>query len=175
MVRRKGLEYVIDGFTKFVKHHSQFSLILAGGTIKGQEQSFKEIKTYIKRKKMDRYIKIKGFLDENKQDELYQKAYAVVIPAKVSMGSSGPLYHAQSYGKCILTSNIGHFKEDIVQMKDGILVDNDQWSEIFSFVVEHPEIVNEIENNVIIKSQKKGIGNISKKYLSVYQTLLNET
>lgn len=173
LVRRKGLEYVIRGFADFRKNYKNFQLILAGGTIKGQEEAFEEIKEMIKKYALSQNVKIRGFIaDEKELEKLYRLAFAVVIPAKVSMGSSGPLYHAQSYGKCILASNVGHFREDISHLYDGILVDNDQWSNVFDFVVRHPKIVAEIEKNVRIKAKLKSSDVIAKKHIDVYRSVI---
>jgi len=172
LVRRKGLDYVFTGFSQFIKKNKDYTLILAGGIIQGQEEAFAEIKEMIHTYHLEKNIIVRGFIDdENELGELYAKATAVIIPAKISMGSSGPLYHAQSYGKCIIASNIGHFKEDINHLYDGILVDHDQWKNIFEFVVNHPEIVEEIEKNVRQKAKTKSADAIAKKHIEVYDSL----
>ena len=119
MVRRKGLGYALEGFRKFIEENpeSEYQLVLAGGIIKGQEEAFEEIKDIIKENKLEEKVIIKGFIEENVQDDLYRKAYAVIIPAEVSMGSSGPLFHSVSYGKCVICSKIGHFLEDVDNRK----------------------------------------------------------
>lgn len=169
MVRRNGLPYVLSGFASFVKKHPKYRLVLAGGVIKGQEYAFQEIKNFIRKKKIERNVVIRGFVEQKEQDDLYKKAYAVVIPAKVSMGSSGRLYHAQSFGKCILTSKVGHFKEDISHMKDGLLVNNSKWSEAFELVASNPELVKEIEQNVWNRAREKSAYQIAKRHVEVYK------
>lgn len=172
LVRRKGLDYVFAGFSEFVKKNRDYKLILAGGIIQGQEEAFAEIKKMIHAYHLEKNCFVRGFIDDEIElGELYAKAIAVVIPAKVSMGSSGPLYHAQSFGKCIIASNIGHFKEDINHLYDGILVDHDQWKNVFEFVVNHPEIVEEIEGNVRKKAKTKSADAIAKKHIEVYGSL----
>lgn len=168
MVRRNGLNFVLDGFSKFVKHNKKFKLILAGGIIEGQEEAFQDIKDYVKEKKLEKFVEIKGFIEQEEQDRLYEKAFAAVIPAVVSMGSSGRLYHAQSYGRCVLASNVGHFKEDIKHLYDGILVDNGKWDEAFKYVVDNPEKISEIEQNVLKKVQEKSTTKIAKKHIQIY-------
>jgi len=169
MVRRNGLPYVLSGFASFVKTHPKYKLVLAGGIIKGQEYAFEEIKEYIRKKQIENNVVIRGFVEQKEQDELYKKAYAVVIPAKVSMGSSGRLYHAQSFGKCILTSKVGHFKEDISHMKDGILVNNSKWAVAFQLIASNPELVREIEQNVWNRAHEKSAYQIAKRHIEVYK------
>lgn len=175
MVRRKGLEYALQGFQQFIKKNPSYKLILAGGTIKGQEDAVQEIKQYISQLKLNRHIEIKGFVEESELDDLYSKSLAVIIPAKVSMGSSGPLYQAQSYGKCIVASSVGHFKEDIQHLYDGILVDNKKWEKAFEFVVKNPQIVGKIERNVKNKARNKSSLVIAQKHLKVYKTITDES
>lgn len=171
MVRRNGLDFIIDGFTKFIRIVKRFKLVLAGGVIKGQEDAFEELKKYIKKKGITKYVDIKGFVEERQQDNLFKRAYAVVIPARVSMGSSGRLYHAQSYGKCIVASNVGHFKEDINHMEDGVLIDNDKWNKALELIVRNKKLVKKIENNVLKKAKNKSSYNIAKKHIEIYRLL----
>jgi glycosyltransferase involved in cell wall biosynthesis len=95
MVRRKGLGFVLDGFKRFVEKYPKttYNLVLAGGVIGGQERALTEIEEMISKNILQDRVWIRGFVDEKDLDGLYGKAEAVVIPAKVSMGSSGPLFH----------------------------------------------------------------------------------
>lgn len=170
MVRRKGLGFALDGFKTFIEKNpkSKYRFILAGGVIKGQEQAFEEIKDMIKNTGLSKRIILKGFIEQKEQDNLYENAYVVVIPAVLSMGSSGPFFHANSYGKCTIASKIGHFLEDIDNLKTGILTENDQWAKAFSYVATHPKVVREIENNVEKKALSRSPIITAKKYLTIY-------
>ena len=85
------------------------------------------------------------------------------------MGSSGRLYHAQAYGKCIVTSNVGHFKEDINDMVDGILTDNNNWDKALSLIVRSKKLVKKIEGNVLKKAKSKSSFNIGRKHIEIYR------
>lgn len=171
IVRRKGLGFVLEGFRKFIELNprNKYKLVLAGGIIKGQEKALEEIKEMIKDNNLSGTVLIKGFIEEKKMDDLYQKAYAVVIPAKISMGSSGPLFHALSYGKCVIASKIGHFLEDIDHLKTGILTNNDKWYEAFEFAVKNPEIVRSIEKQIKKKMIFRTPFRTAQKYLKIYK------
>lgn len=174
MARRKGLGYAFDGFRRFIEENSssEFKLILAGGVIKGQEKAFDEIKNMIKDNNLDSRVLIKGFIEEKDQDDLYRKAYAVIIPAEISMGSSGPLFHSVSYGKCVICSKTGHFIEDVDDGKTGILTDNEKWHEAFKFAVENPEKIAEIEKNVANKALSRSPIITATKYVEIYKRAL---
>lgn len=173
MSRRKGLDLAIKGFEKFLSSNprSKFRLILAGGTIKGQEASLQEILDTISNSKFSHKIIYKGFIEESEQDKLYEDAYAVIIPSILSISTSGPLYHATSFGKCVLASKVGHFLEDVEDGKTGILVKNNSWSKAFSYVVKNPKVVAEIEKNTIKKAMLRSPINTAKKYVNLYQNL----
>lgn len=172
MVRRKGLGFVLEGFRKFIESNpkNKYKLVLAGGIIKGQEKAFDEIKQIIKDNNLHGKVLIKGFVGEAQLNDLYWKAYAVLIPAKISMGSSGPLFHSVSYSKCVIASKVGHFLEDIDHLKTGILTDNNKWHEAFEFAVKNPEIINLIEKNVESKARSRTPFMIAKRYIDVYSS-----
>jgi glycosyltransferase involved in cell wall biosynthesis len=171
IVRRKGLEYILQGFKKFVAKHPHYKLILAGGTIPGQEDAYREVIDLIKRLGIEDTVELKGFVEEKELRKLYTSAIAVLIPAKVSMGSSGPLYHAQSYGKCVLVSKVGHFLEDVTHLKDGMLVENDAWEQAMKYAIKHPGVIKNIERNVYAKAKQKNPFNIGQSHIKVYKEI----
>lgn len=170
MVRRKGLGYIIDGFKRFTNNNpnSNYKLILAGGTIPGQEAALNEIIEEIKRSNLEKKIEIRGFIDQKQQDDLYNSAYAILIPAEITIGSSGPLFHSDSYGKCAIASKIGFFNEDIKHLSTGILTKNDKWDYWMEYTVKHPELVKKIEKEVTLKAQSRSPFMIASQYNKLY-------
>lgn len=171
MVRRKGLGFALDGFRSYIEENpkSDYKFVLAGGVIPGQEKAYDEILQIIKQNHLEEKVIVKGFIEESEQDDLYRKAYAVVIPAVISMGSSGPLFHSVSYGKAVICSKIGHFIEDIEDGKTGILTENDQWHKAFRFAVDHPEKISEIEKNVETKARSRSPYATAEQYVILYK------
>ncbi len=171
MVRRKGLGFALEGFRRYIEENpgSDYKFVLAGGVIKGQEKAYDEIVQIIKDNRLEEKVIVRGFIEQEEQDDLYEKAYTVVIPAVVSMGSSGPLFHSVSYGKAVICSKIGHFLEDIEDGKTGILTDNDRFHEAFKFAAEHPEKIAEIEKNIEMKARSRSPYATTEQYLSLYK------
>ncbi len=170
LVKRKGLNYVLDGFSEYVSKHpkSDFKFIMAGGAIKGQEKSRDEIIQSIKDKKLGDRVKYVGFIDQKQQDELYNNAYAVILPAKISIAASGPLYYSFSYRKCPLASKVGNLKEEVRDGKTGLLIPNSKWSEAFEFAVRNPKKLSKIEENISEIAKERSPQNIAKKYADLY-------
>ena len=75
---------------------------------------------------MDIKVEIKG-----SELQKIKKCACVLIPAKLSMGSSGPLLHYYNNSKFIIASNVGHLKEDVKNKKTGLLVKNENWLKAF--------------------------------------------
>jgi glycosyltransferase involved in cell wall biosynthesis len=174
MVRRKGLGFALSGFKKFIENNpsSPYKLVLAGGVISGQEKALDEILDIIRFNGLQDKVVIKGFIEEAELDQLYWNAEAVIIPAKISMGSSGPLFHAVSYGKCVIASKVGHFLEDIDHMNNGVLTENHEWENAFQMVADQPELVSKIEFAVAEKARSRMPSAIATAHVHVYKMLL---
>jgi glycosyltransferase involved in cell wall biosynthesis len=172
MVRRKGLGFALAGFKKFIEKNpsTAYKLVLAGGVIGGQEKALDEIMDMIRVNGLQDKVEIKGFVLEAELDQLYWNAEAVIIPAKISMGSSGPLFHAISYGKCVIASNVGHFLEDIDHLNNGVLTENLEWDNAFQMIADHPELVSKIEIAVAEKAISRTPSIIALSHAKVYKS-----
>lgn len=173
IVRRKGLENVIEGFKRFIKSgHEEYSLVLAGGAIRGQEDAYLEIKKFVEDQNLEGRTVFRGFVEEEQLRDLYLNAIAVIIPAKVSMGASGPVWQAMSRGKCVLASNVGFLKEEIRDGVDGLLVNNNDWCQAFEYVVNNPERISRIESNVRLRVLSRSLSASAIAHLNLYNELL---
>jgi len=172
IAKRKGLEYVLNGYTKYYKKYKNEAknLILGGGFIKGQEYAKEEIENIITKLGLGEKVKLTGFLDEGQMNKYFKEAYAVVIPAKISISASGPLAQSFSYGKCVLASNIGNYPEEIENDREGILVRNDNWEKAFEIT---PEKVLNIEKNVVKKAKDRNWDKIGLMHKKVYESTTN--
>ena len=173
IARRKGLENVINGWAKFLKKNQQqqYQLILAGGVISGQEFAKAEIEKLINDLGINNQVKLVGFVTQKQIAKLFIAAYAVVIPAKISISASGPLAQAFAFNKCVLVSKIGNFIEEINHNRDGILVDNQKWDEAFNLLAKNPNLVKQIERQVKFKAQQRSWGRVAEQHLSIYRQL----
>ena len=167
---RKGLEMIIKAFIAFHENNNKYSLRIAGGTIPGQEQYVTHIQKQVKKYP---FIKFEGEMKQEKAlDRLFQNAYAVINPAKINVGSSGPLYQARGYHSCILASNVDHLREDIQDLQNGILVDNDEWKNAFEQIVSDPALRDTLIRNTIDLAHKRSPENTALQYKKYYSTFL---
>jgi glycosyltransferase involved in cell wall biosynthesis len=172
LTRRKGLEIFLKSFSHFIKDYKNYKFIMAGGVIPGQEQAKIEILHLIKRLKIEKFVKYVGFIQKpSQQAYYYNNATAIIIPAIKTMGSSGPLLHANSHEKCSIVTSEGHLKEEISNMQNGILVKNNNWYKSLKFVIENKKTLKKIENNVSVIKRLRNPDNIASKYFKLYKAL----
>ena len=177
ITKRKGLQYVIEGFAKFIENSSNKNtrLVLAGGCIPGQEFALYEINQLIENIELQDYVQTTGFISRSELDDLFLKAKAVVIPAEITIAGSNPLSQALSHSKCILASKVGCLAEEIDHGINGFLVNNNAWEKAFSFVITQPEQVLLIEKNAYKKAQDRTWEKVKNMHISVFQKTANNT
>ena len=122
LLRRKGLEYLLEAFERFSRKHKTYSLVLAGGELDYQKDYARELENKVRRKKLDKKIIFTGFISQEEILALYDKAQFLTLPYTYSISSSLPLSFAMQYQKPVIATNIGSLKEEVVDKKDGILV-----------------------------------------------------
>jgi glycosyltransferase involved in cell wall biosynthesis len=174
IVKRKGLENIVGGFKKFLSKNknSDFKLVLAGGVIKGQDFASNELKKFVKDSDLENKVVFTGFLDGKEIDKYFRYAYVIAIPSVISIAASGPFALAISYGKCVLASDIGNFKEEISDGVDGILVKDNKWEEAFSEITKDLDKLKRIEGNVLKKAKNRHWSKIAKIHSDIYNQVL---
>jgi D-inositol-3-phosphate glycosyltransferase len=121
LAKYKGLEYAIKALELLVKQDNSYRLIIAGKIEQGHENHWAEIERYIKDNRLDDFVikKIEHIPDEDV--EIYFKsADALVLPYK-DIFQSGVLFLAYSFGLPVIASDVGSFKEDIVEGNTGAI------------------------------------------------------
>jgi glycosyltransferase involved in cell wall biosynthesis len=172
IVERKGLISVIDGFVKYKKKYNDANqLIIAGGAIKGQEESFEKIKHYINNLKRDDII-MAGFIDTDDIEKYYTQSIAVVLPAIISIAASGPLALALGYNKNVIFSNIENQNEEVINLKEGVAVNNSDWELGFEFVKKYPNMIKDFEKNIQNKVNQRDWNKIARMHKVIYTNIV---
>ena len=173
IVRRKGLENVIHGFSRFMERNrmADVKLVLAGGVIQGQEFALDEIKKMIRRLGIEQHVYITGFIDKKEIKEFFNNAYAVILPASLSVAASGPLAQAFAYGKCVIASKIGNLCEEIQDGYNGILIENSKWEDAFEFTWKNEQIVRDIEQHVVGTAIERNWNRIASLHVQLYKRI----
>jgi len=117
----KGLEYLLDAFRRLTSEQENYRLIIAGEPKKGEENYLKEI-----RQRLDQGFdhgkitqRIQFIPDE--EMELYLKAADVLVLPYNDIFQSGVLFLAYSFGLPVIATDVGSFREEIIQGRTGFV------------------------------------------------------
>ncbi|HEV2329075.1 MAG TPA: glycosyltransferase family 4 protein [Verrucomicrobiae bacterium] len=116
----KGLEYLIEAFTKLAKKSGDYRLIIAGG-VKECEDYWSGIQKMISSSGLsDRIIQRIEFIPDD-QTEIYFKAADVLILPYTHIFQSGVLFLGYSFGLPAISTDVGSLKEEIIDGKTGFV------------------------------------------------------
>jgi D-inositol-3-phosphate glycosyltransferase len=117
----KGLEHLLAAFQQLVGSDASYRLIIAGEVQKGNEKYRDEIQRSVTRE-IERgqiILKMQFIPDENM--EVYLKgADALALPYN-EIFQSGVLFLGYSFGLPVIATDVGSFREEIVEGKTGFL------------------------------------------------------
>jgi D-inositol-3-phosphate glycosyltransferase len=117
----KGIEDLLTAFQQLVKRDPSYRLVIAGEPHKGSEAYLDEIGKIVARdfNRGDVILKF-GFIPDN-QMELYLKAADVLVLPYKDIFQSGVLFLAYSFGLPVVATDVGSFREDIVEGETGFI------------------------------------------------------
>lgn len=104
----KGYEVALETLRQLPE---EFVLVIAGGPrTKAQEEYFENVKLKIKNEKLDKRIRITGFLPEEEIADVMAATDLVLVPQIYATGS-GSVMHALGNRKAIIASDLPFFRE----------------------------------------------------------------
>jgi D-inositol-3-phosphate glycosyltransferase len=117
----KGLEYLISAFRQLLPSDKGYRLIIAGEPKKGSEKYLHEIQQATSSADVaDRIIRKIQFIPDE-EAELYLKAADVLVLPYKDIFQSGVLFLAYSFGLPVIASDVGSFREVILEGQTGFL------------------------------------------------------
>jgi glycosyltransferase involved in cell wall biosynthesis len=117
----KGIEHLLAGFQQLVTRNVSYRLIIAGEPKKGSEDYLDEIRGIVTRDFSQGEIILKFQFIHDEQMELFLKAADVLVLPYKNIFQSGVLFLAYSYGLPVVATDVGSFREEIVEGKTGFL------------------------------------------------------
>ena len=154
---------IVNGFSKFVKNHPDWKLIVAGN---GPLTS--ELKSIVKEKCPANSVEFVGFVSSNINKENYLKS-TIWVSFPISDGTAISLYESMGYGCIPVTSNLPATKEVIKHNENGIIVDNDLEKGFEQALTLELEKVQELNQKIIIKTATKDVNKV--KFESIYNEI----
>jgi D-inositol-3-phosphate glycosyltransferase len=117
----KGVESLLAAFQLLRASDSKYRLIIAGEPKKGSEDYLDEIRRTISRDFSPGEIVLKFQFIPDDEMELYLKAADVLVLPYKDIFQSGVLFLAYSFGLPVVATDVGSFREEIVEGKTGFL------------------------------------------------------
>ena len=118
----KGIEHLLEAFRILsAADKGSYRLILAGEPKKGSEEYLQEIQHFVERNFEPGQVVLKVQFIPDEEMELYFKAADVLVLPYKEIFQSGVLFLAYGFGLPVIATDVGSFREDILEGYTGFL------------------------------------------------------
>lgn len=117
----KGLEYLLAAFQRISAMDARYRLIIAGQLIKDFQRQWREIQPTIRRLVEQGLVILRNEFIPDQETELYFKAADVLVLSYTQVFQSGVLFLGYSFGLPVIATDVGSFREDIIEGETGFL------------------------------------------------------
>ena len=165
--REKGILNLINAFTRTKKGN----LYIAGT---GPELD--EVKRIIKENKLEKRVKLLGFLNKKEMMDVTRKARFIVIPSTWYENCPYSAIETQAIGKPIIGANIGGIPELVKDKENGLIYKCDDINELaekMNLLFENDKLVKEYSKNAKEFARKEySIEKYYKRLIDIYDKLI---
>jgi len=124
LLRRKGLETLIEAFSAVARDFPLHVLVIAGET--PQKDYERALRRWERLKKLGNQVVFTGFLEPGEVAASFKASQFVVLPAVYSFSASAPYAVSLAFEKPVVAPRIGFYKETISDGKEGLLYDSQE-------------------------------------------------
>lgn len=117
----KGIEHLLTAFRQLVDQDPTYRLIIAGEVQRGNESYWSALEETARRELDRGQILLKTQFIPDEQMELYLKAADVLVLSYNEIFQSGVLFLGYSFGLPVIATDVGSFREEIVEGVTGYL------------------------------------------------------
>ena len=171
IVVSKAIDVLIDAIPIVAKEIPNVKLIIAGdGVI--PKRCWQIIEKYKSNFEIHNY-----FIPNEKVGEFFSRACIVVIPNRRQEGHSGSLTVAYSFGKPVVTTNVGEFPILVKGAGCGLVVppeNPEALAEAIIILLRDEGLRKKMSKNALKMAEKLSWDNIAKMHIKVYEEVLNE-
>ena len=122
LVPYKGIEHLLEAVRSLLDKRSDYRLIIAGEPKKGAEKYLREIQSALHGLFIDEgQVILKAEFIADHDLELYFKAADVMVLPYKEIFQSGVLFLAYSFGLPVVATDVGSFREEILEGSTGFL------------------------------------------------------
>ena len=116
----KGLEYLVSAFRKLLARDERYRLIIAGKVDRCQEY-WRALRENILKEVNTGRILLHDHFVPDEETEVYFKAADALVLSYRDIYQSGVLFLGHSFGLPVLASDVGSFRDEIVEGKTGFV------------------------------------------------------
>jgi D-inositol-3-phosphate glycosyltransferase len=117
----KGIEHLLTAFQQLAERDATYRLIIAGEPHKGSEDYLEEIRSIVIRDFGQGRVVLKFQFIPDEKIELYLKAADVLVLPYKDIFQSGVLFLAYNFGLPVVATDVGSFREEIVEGETGFI------------------------------------------------------
>jgi glycosyltransferase involved in cell wall biosynthesis len=117
----KGIEHLLEAFQRLVERDASYRLIIAGEVQKENEGYLNQIKQRILSELERGQVILKVQFIPDEEMEVYLKAADVMVLPYNEIFQSGVLFLGYSFGLPVIATDVGSFREEIVEGRTGFL------------------------------------------------------
>jgi glycosyltransferase involved in cell wall biosynthesis len=117
----KGIEHLLEAFQMLAERDASYRLIIAGEVQKENEGYLNQIKQRIPSELERGQIILKVQFIPDEEMELYLKAADVMVLPYNEIFQSGVLFLGYSFGLPVIATDVGSFREEIIEGRTGFL------------------------------------------------------
>jgi D-inositol-3-phosphate glycosyltransferase len=117
----KGIEDLLTAFQQLIARDPTYRLIIAGEPHKGSEDYLDEIRKIVARDFGQDDVVLKFQFIPDEEMELYLKAADVLVLPYKDIFQSGILFLSYSFGLPVVATDVGSFREDIIEGETGFI------------------------------------------------------
>lgn len=115
----KGVEYLVAAFQRLLAKDSRYRLIIAGEPGSGAESYWAQIRMMIRDQK-ERIMSATHFIPDEETETYFKAADVLVLPYR-EIFQSGVLFLAYGFGLPVIATDVGSFREAIIDSKTGFI------------------------------------------------------
>jgi len=115
----KGIEHLLAAFKRIIARDSKYRLVVAGELQKGNEAYLSMLKQSVEREMEEGQVLFKTEFIPDHEIEAYFKAADVLVLPYNEIFQSGVLFLGYSFGLPVIATDVGSFREEIVEGQTG--------------------------------------------------------
>jgi D-inositol-3-phosphate glycosyltransferase len=116
----KGIEYLLSAFQALIVSDRQYRLVIAGEVQRGNQQYLDSLMNSTPVDCQDRILLRTQFIPDEEMEVYLKAADVLVLPYK-EIFQSGVLFLGYSFGLPVIATDVGSFREEVVEGKTGYI------------------------------------------------------